>query len=347
MPSQVEYAAMLSEAHAQARDSLVAAILKVLLGIWKQAAQQGIGDPIIVANAVAASILRMDKAQRQQRRMTRSYTKKTLELVGANMSGVKSPSDKTLVYPRNIQDFSQEWERPAVQMRYALSEGIDSPAAVQRLYDRLDSLIEQDLALADRDEASRVLTEASVHSGSSLKTVTGFRRIIHPELSRGGTCGFCAIAADRVYNIGGLMPLHPNCRCTIMPIVEGNDPGYQMNESELIEAYGSAGGTEASKLANLAVREYDHGEYGPTFTEHRERHNLPNGDTPPAWARPGESADLARWRKTLETTQASIDSIMSSVNSSEIRSDGRITRAIKSNQQLLSYAKQRISELSK
>jgi hypothetical protein len=30
--------------------------------------------------------------------------------------------------------------------------------------------------------------------------VTGYRRVVHPELSRTGTCGLCIVASDQVYN---------------------------------------------------------------------------------------------------------------------------------------------------
>jgi hypothetical protein len=46
---------------------------------------------------------------------------------------------------------------------------------------------------------------------AAAEDVTGYRRVIHPELSKSGTCGLCVAAADRIYYVDDLMPIHTNC----------------------------------------------------------------------------------------------------------------------------------------
>lgn len=101
-----------------------------------------------------------------------------------------------------------------------------------------------------------------------------YRRVIHPELSHTGTCGLCVVAADRTYHIKDLNPIHDHCHCTVMPIVNGNDPGLSLNRNDLDTIYSHAGGNKAWQLARVNVTVGEHGEIGPIFdkTGHRQ-HN--------------------------------------------------------------------------
>jgi hypothetical protein len=55
--------------------------------------------------------------------------------------------------------------------------------------------------------------------------IRGYRRVIHPELSKGGTCGLCVAASDRIYHVSELRAVHGRCECTTLPIVGEQDPG--------------------------------------------------------------------------------------------------------------------------
>ena len=76
-----------------------------------------------------------------------------------------------------------------------------------------------------------------------IKGITGWRRVIHPELSDGGTCGLCVAATTRVYRTGKLKPIHDGCNCGVMPIVGEDDPGDALNRLDLGDLYDDAGGT--------------------------------------------------------------------------------------------------------
>jgi hypothetical protein len=108
--------------------------------------------------------------------------------------------------------------------------------------------------------------------------VSGYRRVIHPELSRSGTCGLCIAAADRIYKVDDLMPIHTSCACEPMPIVRGVDPARVFNGADTTELYrrvlAAAGGeTAAAKLRATRVQVSAHGELGPVLHDagHRFR----------------------------------------------------------------------------
>src|SRR4051794_26448626 len=127
-------------------------------------------------------------------------------------------------------DVFAEWERPTEQYRYARSQGADDAQATLVAVERAQHLAVEDLDLAMRGTTRRHLAAA--------EDVTGYRRVIHPELSKSGTCGLCVAAADRVYRVDDLMPVHSGCLCTPMPIVRGKgDPARIFNGADTTELY--------------------------------------------------------------------------------------------------------------
>jgi hypothetical protein len=117
-------------------------------------------------------------------------------------------------------------------------------------------LAETDTQLAARAQAKQFMV---------VKKVDGWRRIIHPELSRSGTCGLCIVAADRIYHSSELMPLHDRCKCTVAPIINSIDPGYSLNKSDLNALYQQVGGTQAAQLVKTRITVHHNGELGPVL----------------------------------------------------------------------------------
>lgn len=124
------------------------------------------------------------------------------------------------------------------------------------------------LSLAFRDQWAADLADAPA--------VTGYRRVLHPELARkSGTCGLCIAASAAVYNREALLPIHTFCNCEVAPIVgdpDGpGDPGGSLNASDLKRFYVDAGkdGKSSTKGKDLRATKYvvrDHPEKGPTLT---------------------------------------------------------------------------------
>lgn len=127
-------------------------------------------------------------------------------------------------------------------------------AAVQRV----EKVADMDMQLAFQAQSQQVFTDAEAEG-----LITGWRRVIHPELSKGGSCGLCVAASDRLYSPRELLPIHSACECTTIPVIEGADPGSALNRSDLGRLYREAGGTSREKLKTVRYKITDHGELGP------------------------------------------------------------------------------------
>jgi hypothetical protein len=128
-------------------------------------------------------------------------------------------------------------------------------AAVQRVVEVADT----DVQLAARAQ------EAAAMQAAAPRGVEGYRRVVHPELSRGGVCGLCVAASDRLYSTEQLRPIHARCECTVLPVVRGQDPGLRLNDLDLRRLYRAAGSTSAADLKTTRWEIGDHGELGPVL----------------------------------------------------------------------------------
>lgn len=124
--------------------------------------------------------------------------------------------------------------------------------------ERLSRIVDTNLQLANRNQLQMTMQESGL--------ATGWRRIPHPELAHEGTCGLCLAAADRVYRVDHLMPIHPGCHCGQLPIVGARDPGHALNERDFQTIYSATGGSAAGEdLRKTRFRVDDHGEIGPVI----------------------------------------------------------------------------------
>ena len=131
---------------------------------------------------------------------------------------------------------------------------------VDRVVDRAERAADTSLTLTMRDQI-----EAAAKRDPGL--VTGYRRILHPELSAGGSCGLCVAVSTRVFYKGNLLPIHARCACTVLPIIgaaDGDgDVGGAINMADLDALYQRAGGTTAGRaLKRTRWRIVEHPERG-------------------------------------------------------------------------------------
>lgn len=98
--------------------------------------------------------------------------------------------------------------------------------------------------------------------------LVGWRRMVHPELSRNGSCGMCLVASTRLYYRADLMPIHTGCNCVPLPIYEGSDAAYLVNEEDLARFYDEAGSNRREDLKNTRYQINQHGELGPVLNRH-------------------------------------------------------------------------------
>lgn len=186
-------------------------------------------------------------------------------------------------------DADKIMKRAAEAYRYEKSIGSDEDKANAAAEQRIERIVEDNMMLAGRMAAQQTLKLVDDEAG----TIVGYRRVIHPELSKGGVCGLCVVAADRWYKIETLQPIHARCECTIAPIVrKGNDlldPGADLYQVDLDQLYEDASevapmedivdrrtgevigtrkalGTSAKALKKTRYVIVDHHELGPVLT---------------------------------------------------------------------------------
>lgn len=150
---------------------------------------------------------------------------------------------------------TEVYERLGADYRYRVSEGAPAETAVAATVARADAMALMDLNLAMRQTAHEVYDQDTM--------ITGYRRVIHPEFSRSGTCGLCAAASDQIYSGSRLLDIHERCRCETLPIIGDSDPGRTLNDEELGALYDAAGSTSGKDLKRVRVTTQQHGELGP------------------------------------------------------------------------------------
>lgn len=301
MAVDVARAAAISDRHAQHRDSIILKLVKLLLGIWGDFG--GSRDPEVVAGLAALSAVRVASATSQTRKLTRSYLTSMLRELDAIPAPLPAPRE---AYPRSGVSALDVYSRPAKQFVYALSQGSSVEEARTIAEDRLTEIAEQDVLLAEREESQR-LYEAT-------PKVIGYRRVIHPELSRSGTCGLCVVASQRLYSTGDLLDIHGGDNCTTMPVVKGDDPGFRLNAVDLKQVYAAAGSNRAEDLVNTRITIKEHGELGPILVKQGDHFRTPKEAGRPAYVRPTPETMRAANRKARDDAQSKLDDLTGSLS---------------------------------
>jgi hypothetical protein len=188
-----------------------------------------------------------------------------LDVAGAR---VKSEPVRLSPAPRGV-DPVDVWERPAKTYRRMRARGLDELEAAEQAFQRARAIAEDDVQLARRLAARDRMRKSGA---------VGYRRAVHPELARGGSCGLCVAAASRVYRVDDLMPIHTGCNCEVVPITKGNDPAKTINDAAL-DAYYATGVTGRDELKRFRFEVHQHGELGPRLTEAGQEFTGPGGVT--------------------------------------------------------------------
>ncbi|MER5608353.1 hypothetical protein AB0F93_00155 [Micromonospora tulbaghiae] len=263
---------------AEAVTDLIGRILRVVQPMQRQAAQLTDGYLTNAALVITGQRPRPAGAvdvTRLRRKMTeeladellagvRQSVKVELDRIGDEPSTEVQPSPAWgLEHDREYQDPAEAYARVADGYRYATTVLGDSPEKAQKKAEiRLATIAETDVTLAVREQYRRNL---------SAQNATGYRRILHPELSETGPCGLCVVAADRVYKKEDLLPLHNRCVCEVLPVYGRVDPGITLNGDDLRRIYDAAGGNTREDLRRVRVLMAEHGEIGPILV-HGDQH---------------------------------------------------------------------------
>lgn len=250
---------MLLEAQARGYSLAAALLIRQLVAIWQGFDKWYDGD-LVIANAARSATI-TESAQKSIQTQTLSYMKFVYQqfedLQFPTEAEIDAADDENTLRAISALD---EWDRPAEQYRYAKSIGKSDAEAITIALDRVNALADLDLELAMRKESNKIFR--------ATPAITGYRRVLHPELSESGTsCGLCIAASTRVYKKKELLPIHDHCNCGVMPVVGSEDPGNTFNEEDLQQLYTLAGGTSAQALSRVRYKIDDHGELGPYLVE--------------------------------------------------------------------------------
>lgn len=237
---------------AQVMQKITELLISQLRGIW-----QGTNfyNTESRAQAVYDSVDLVTQAQENARRVTGAFQSHVYDQMGLEFPDT---TQEIPDYPRYGVTPEEVWRRPIKAYTWARHEGESDEVARSMALERVESLAEEEVTLARRDESARIF--------GATKSITGYRRVIHPELSSSGTCGLCLVASDRVYYKRDLMPIHKHCKCEVLPIVGDDDPGSSLNQDDLQKIYDAAGGTDRVNLKAVRVKSFVSGELGPVLT---------------------------------------------------------------------------------
>lgn len=252
----------LLEAQARGYTLVAALLIRQLRTLWGDFDEWYDGD--LVAARAARSATLVQSAQGSVRTQTLSYMK----FVYQQFDDLQFPTDEELdrandeLLDRLVNPLD-EWNRPAEQFRYARSQESSVEEAIDIALQRVEDLADVDMELTMRKSANNIF--------KATPKITGYRRVLHPELAESGTsCGLCIAASTRVYSKEELLPIHEHCHCGVMPIVGDEDPGDIFNQEDieiLNQVYEAAGGNTAQALSRTRFKIVQHGELGPYLAE--------------------------------------------------------------------------------
>jgi hypothetical protein len=176
----------------------------------------------------------------------------------------QGPDDSTVrqTVTASDADPSRIYTRAAAVYRVRVAQGDDPATANAAAQQRITDITDGNLMLAQRLAEQQTLRTAQARDPK----VIGYRRVIHPELSKGGVCGLCVAASDRVYHVEDLKPIHVRCKCGVVPVTDAHDPGLHLNRSDLRGLYTDSGSTAGANLKRTRYDVVHHAELGPVLT---------------------------------------------------------------------------------
>jgi hypothetical protein len=238
-----------------AQDSIADNLTAALLAIWAGFTAYWAGSAVAELGQQMAQLV--IAAQRSAATITEAHLRLQMQRMGYN-----PPTTSFIDLPDDLRlgaETADVYQRPVRQIRYLESTGVPLTDAVRLATERLEKIALTDLQLARNVAAQQVMS--ALPDDTPIGPVRGYRRVIHPEL--GNVCGLCIAAADRVYRKRELLPLHPACKCTVIPWIGEQDPGGKLNAEDLARIYEAAGGTTDSRaLSKTRFQIKENGELG-------------------------------------------------------------------------------------
>lgn len=347
--NDTEYRALV-DTYAKQQAGLITSLLRLLLGMWVPFTWAH--RPDLVNAWAARSAVDVDIAAAQARRIARAFAIEQLRALDALPDRLPPIEDD---YARSGTPIVEVYKRPARQYEHAVRKGKTEQEAAAAFTERMEKIVKADLTTVARDEIVRVAKAA--------KKVVGYRRVLHPEKSEHGPCGLCIVAADRLYSMDDLLPLHNGCVCSFGIEVyedgtspEEHSPWVRLNKADLETIYKAAGSMYATDLQRIRVGVKEHGELGPILV--RDGDEFKTWDRATAEAKrqkftpykpPAKAETVQQWGGMVATSERSIqileDARRNGTNLVDMAGLGRITavrdidKAIEYHRALIARAK--------
>lgn len=234
-------------------------------------------DPVRAATRAAVTL---DALMSGRTRLHTVLADKIMAFVAAMLAGGITPDDCDRLIREQMQAGYRAHIRlsQAAYRRILLDSGATAPAAAvpsrmeapdvtKLVADLADLIDEADGSVTDPDVVLQKVTDAFdpvlETAQSSIRDAvyeaspqaTRYRRVVHPELSKGGACGLCIVASTQIYTRPDLKPIHDRCHCDVLPIVGEVDPGHALNGLDLGSLYEAAGdSTHGWNLKKVRVK---------------------------------------------------------------------------------------------
>lgn len=288
----------------------IASVLRVLTPTQRQAAQTTASYLARSSGVIAGTSFQPAKTvdvTELRRNMTPDVADELLDGIrvpawvelGNSQSGpadtIDDPVELAMAAEPAWLDPADAYGRVADGYRYDVTmRGASEDVARTKALVRVQAVAETDVTLAVRKQYQESLGQHKA---------TGYRRILHPELSETGPCALCVVAADRLYRTEDLLPIHSHCVCEVLPVyADIGDPGLTLNGDDLRALYDAAGGNTRAALREVTVVLAEHAELGPILVDANQ-----NFRGPQDVARQKTSRSRVRWEAQLEALERQHD----------------------------------------
>ena len=217
-------------------------------------------SPRMVASVVSDVAERVAYGQIAMAQLTDAHLSQVASYVSNRyIVGGTVPATMGQTLRRGVTNHEEVYTRVAAEFRRQRSLGATEPEALNAALARARAMVSTDMGLAFQHQSRQFMRE---------RRISYYRRVLRPELSKGGSCGLCVAASDRIYKRETLLPIHARCKCTVIQVTANTDPGTQLNDDTLAELYGAAGpdgkpSTAGPDLKRVRVKVFDHPELGP------------------------------------------------------------------------------------
>lgn len=259
---ETELAARMVEAHAAAQrkiDQRTRSLITALIRTFLRSLAAGVPREDAAAELAASLTEVAAGAVRVSAELARTHYADVVDVIGKTDAPTKPSAPRTSKVERAasdaVEDILDELDSGKSPEDIEAQLGADEGAG--KVADRLADEVAEEAHQADLDEGQKAMD-------ASGDVVIGYRRVIHPDASKGGTCGLCAAAATQFYSKGTkgrLKPIHKRCRCTVLPILKGQDVGWLLNKIDLEAVYRAAGkkgaplSTDRGDLSNVRFKD--------------------------------------------------------------------------------------------